>query len=945
MAKEQIQAEVVTSVDQQSLKQSQKELERLSNPVSVKMAMDISDARLKLKTMRDEYNSMTFLMKRSDIGKSLGSAIELQAKQVTKLNRELTNFVRTGDKELSVLGKLFRQVGIDIDSGIGKRLLSATDAISWFASKGPIALAGVAIATGLYKIGSASLGLADRLEQATISFETMLGSATDAQQLLKELSVFASKTPFELPDVRSNAKQLLAMGIGVKDLIPTMKALGDVSAGLSVPMDRLALAYGQVIAKGKLQGGELKQFTEAGVPLIETLSKKLGVSTQEFYKMVEAGKVSSWDVVQAFQIMTEEGGKFNNLMLKQSSTLSGMYSNFKDQLSLLWEKIGTALLPAGKAIIWIGQAILGVVNSPQVSSLLGFFGKVATALYYLSGAFIVFETMKILVNWVTRAFEVMSPTIMYVAEAISTAMDALLTLIDQVKSYFTDMIDTLTGSTSDSVNQQVSLWEYLGAFISTLFISLVGLLQGTFQTIADGWNSAVSWMTDDTTTTTDKMVSLFVGAGSAILNTILGLVNKTVNLILIPINTAIDWLNALSDLANKAGADIGKIWNIKMNLAVWDWQWVFDKIGWGLMKWLESFSKNVNNATQSTMDSVFEKRMKSIESQWKKEIALSNKKVSVMWGIESEWEKKSWKANKEKEKALKESVEKQKKYFKELADIRKTDIKALNDNIKKLKDAMTKIDEINGKIDDVLAKSGEETANTVAGRYRTLLEAQKSVKDDLATAMLDVSEFKPIDPSYAKQLSDIDTQIKEIESSGLLDQNRKSAEQQRASLDSLWQERFDFQAQLSDIKLKESADVQALNQERTAIENELGLKRDQMDREAEILALRKTKNETQLRQLESLIKSIEAGITDATKSNIQTRLNEYEKEERKLRELIALRMSAWMAIATPVAPIQNNTVNNSPTVNVNAQVASNVDSNYLANTLAQKLLLSNKWIN
>lgn len=121
----------------------------------------------------------------------------------------------------------------------------------------------------------------------------MLGSATDAQQLLKELSVFASKTPFELPDVRSNAKQLLAMGIGVKDLIPTMKALGDVSAGLSVPMDRLALAYGQVIAKGKLQGGELKQFTEAGVPLIETLSKKLGVSTQEFYKMVEAGKVSS----------------------------------------------------------------------------------------------------------------------------------------------------------------------------------------------------------------------------------------------------------------------------------------------------------------------------------------------------------------------------------------------------------------------------------------------------------------------------------------------------------------------------------------------------------------------------------------------------------------------------------------------------------------------------
>lgn len=197
-------------------------------------------------------------------------------------------------------------------------------------------------------------------------------------------------------------------------------------------------------------------------------------------------------------------------------------------------------MPAGKAIIGIGQAILGVVNSPQMASFLSFWGKVGTALYYLSGAFIVFETMKALVNGVTQAFQAMSPTIMYVADAISTAMDALLTLIDQVKAYFTDMMDTLTGSTSESVNQQISLWEYLGAFISTLFISLVGLLQGTFQTIAEGWNSAVSWMTDDTTTTTEKMKNLFIGAGSAILNTILGLVNKTVNLILIPINTAID---------------------------------------------------------------------------------------------------------------------------------------------------------------------------------------------------------------------------------------------------------------------------------------------------------------------------------------------------------------------------------------------------------------------
>lgn len=198
------------------------------------------------------------------------------------------------------------------------------------------------------------------------------------------------------------------------------------------------------------------------------------------------------------------------------------------------------------------------------------------------------------------------------------------------------------------------------------------------------------------------------------------------------------------------------------------------------------------------------------------------------------------------------------------------------------------------------------------------------------------------DPTIQKNLDAIQAQIAEIEASGMLDQNRKAMETQRASLSGIDQERFDFQQQLADIKLKESADVQALTQEKTAIEAELGLKRDQMNKEAEILALRKTKNETQLMQLESLVKSIESGITDATKANIQSRMNEYEKEERKLRELIALRMAAGIATAMPAVPVQNNTITNAPTVNVSAQVSSNVDVNYLANQLSNQLLLSNK---
>lgn len=134
----------------------------------------------------------------------------------------------------------------------------------------------------------------------------MLGSAEKANKLLKELTDFAKKTPFELVGIRQNAKQLLAMGIQLNDLLPTLKALGDVSAGLSVPLDRLALAYGQVIAKGKLQGGELKQFTEAGVPILAELADMLGKTRGEIQEMITDGAIGSELVVKAFQRMSSE---------------------------------------------------------------------------------------------------------------------------------------------------------------------------------------------------------------------------------------------------------------------------------------------------------------------------------------------------------------------------------------------------------------------------------------------------------------------------------------------------------------------------------------------------------------------------------------------------------------------------------------------------------------
>jgi len=231
-------------------------------------------------------------------------------------------------------------------SGLKDRINKASGASKAFAA-GMLAIAG-----GAAYLGKKALDAAADFEQSQISFTTMLGSAEEAEILLAKLAKFAAKTPFSLKGVEKTSKQLLAMGGATKkNMIPVLKALGDVSAGLSVPIERLAYNYGQVASQGKLTGKELKDFAIAGVPLIGQLAKQLGKSRTEIQKMVSAGKIGFDDVEQAFRDMSSEGGQFNDLMDKQSKSLNGMISNLGDAWELFLRGEGAALLDWGKKFI------------------------------------------------------------------------------------------------------------------------------------------------------------------------------------------------------------------------------------------------------------------------------------------------------------------------------------------------------------------------------------------------------------------------------------------------------------------------------------------------------------------------------------------------------------------------------------------------------------------
>lgn len=210
----------------------------------------------------------------------------------------------------------------------------------------------LALTVPLVGLGTTALKAASNYEQSGVAFETMLGSAEKAQKMLNDITAMAMKTPFQLKDVETGAKQLLAYGISSEVVLKDLSMLGDIASGVGMDkLPNLILAFGQVNAATRLTGMELRQFTEAGVPLLQTLSEQLGKPVKEIQDMVSAGEIGFKDVEKALGSLTGQGGKFFNLMEKQSKTTAGQWSNFQDNVDKLLRTFGAELLPVANKVV------------------------------------------------------------------------------------------------------------------------------------------------------------------------------------------------------------------------------------------------------------------------------------------------------------------------------------------------------------------------------------------------------------------------------------------------------------------------------------------------------------------------------------------------------------------------------------------------------------------
>ena len=201
------------------------------------------------------------------------------------------------------------------------------------------------------------------LESQTRSLEVLTGSAAQAADIIGQLRSFANVTPFESTELIETAKRLNAFGVQGQRVVEVTKRLGDVAGATGANINELATAYGQVVAKGRLQGEELLQFQERGVALQQELQKMYGLSGKELQKALEQGRIPAQAVEVAIQRLTEKGGKYANGAIAQSDTLKGKLSTLSDAFTNLAINIGKKLEPIFKFLLDRTTELINRLNS------------------------------------------------------------------------------------------------------------------------------------------------------------------------------------------------------------------------------------------------------------------------------------------------------------------------------------------------------------------------------------------------------------------------------------------------------------------------------------------------------------------------------------------------------------------------------------------------------
>lgn len=201
-----------------------------------------------------------------------------------------------------------------------------------------VALAAAAV--GINTIKNAlrdMLNTGDQFERLSLQMNQTMGSLAAGKEATEWVKDFAKNTPLQLQEVTDTFLRLKNFGLDPLD--GSMQAIVDQSAKLGKgyeAVEGISLALGQAWAKQKLQGEEIMQLVERGVPVWDLLAKVTGKNTAELQKMSEAGLLGR-DTIKA--LIDEMGAQSAGAAAQNMSLLSGYISNLTDEWQLFLNMI------------------------------------------------------------------------------------------------------------------------------------------------------------------------------------------------------------------------------------------------------------------------------------------------------------------------------------------------------------------------------------------------------------------------------------------------------------------------------------------------------------------------------------------------------------------------------------------------------------------------------